>query len=71
MVASDGVHEEASIYDFASDAAAAITYLESRGDINANQTGVLGHSEGGVYAAILGAGPDSGIDFIVTEHKRQ
>lgn len=66
VAASGGVFEEASIYDFASDAAAAIAYLESRADINPNQTGVLGHSEGGVYAAILGADPDSGIDFVVT-----
>jgi len=63
---SGGVFAKASIYDFASDAAAAIAYLESRADINPNQTGVLGHSEGGVYAAILGADPDSGIDFVVT-----
>ena len=66
VAASGGVHEEASIYDFASDAAAAIAYLKSRADINPNQTGVLGHSEGGVYAAILGADPDSGVDFIIT-----
>lgn len=66
VAASGGVHSEASIYDFASDAAAAIAYLESRADINPNQTGVLGHSEGGVYAAILGADPDSSIDFIIT-----
>ncbi|MEO1166603.1 MAG: alpha/beta fold hydrolase, partial [Chloroflexota bacterium] len=66
VAASGGVFEEASIYDFASDAAAAIAYLESRADINPNQTGVLGHSEGGVYAAILGADPDSSVDFIVT-----
>ena len=66
MGASGGVFEEASIYVFASDAAAAIAYLESRADINPNQTGVLGHSEGGVYAAILGADPDSGVDFIIS-----
>ena len=66
VAASGGVFAEASIYDFASDAAAAIAYLKSRADINPNQTGVLGHSEGGAYAAILGADPDSGVNFIVT-----
>jgi len=63
---SGGVFEETSIYDFAADASAAIQYLKSRTDINPNQTGVLGHSEGGAYAAILGANPHSGVNFIIT-----
>jgi hypothetical protein len=41
--------------DFAEDTAAAVGYLLSRDDINAEQIGVLGHSEGGIIAAMLAA----------------
>lgn len=63
---STGEFTETSIQDFASDGQAAVDYLKTRPDINAEQVGVLGHSEGGVYAAMLGANPDSGIAFIVS-----
>jgi uncharacterized protein len=63
---STGKFEEATSQDFASDAKAAVAYLKSRDDINADQVGVIGHSEGGLITAILGADPNSGIAFIVS-----
>lgn len=63
---SQGDYKSTSIYDFAADGEAAIAYLQSREDINPDQVGVMGHSEGGVYASIIGANPDSGAAFIIT-----
>lgn len=63
---SSGVYQYASIFDLATDAQAAIDYLRSRPDINPNQVGAIGHSEGGSYAAILGANPDSNVAFLIT-----
>lgn len=62
---STGDFLSASIQDFAADAQAAVAYLRGRQDIDPEQVGVLGHSEGGAYAAMLGAKPDSGIAFII------
>ena len=39
--------------DFADDAHAAISYLQSRNDVVANRIGVVGHSEGGNVVSIL------------------
>jgi hypothetical protein len=63
---SEGVYNEATVQDLASDGLAAVRYLQTRADVNTAQIGVIGHSEGGVYAAILGAQPDTGISFIVS-----
>ncbi len=63
---SEGDILAAGLYDFASDAQAAVAYLQTREDMNPDQVGLFGHSEGGVYAAILGADPDSGIAFIIS-----
>jgi pimeloyl-ACP methyl ester carboxylesterase len=52
---STGDHEGATIDDFTDDARAAIDYLESRDDVDPERIGLFGHSEGGVYAAKLGA----------------
>ncbi len=63
---SGGDYNSASIYDFVQDAEAAIQYLKTRPDIDPDQIGVLGHSEGGVDASIIGADPASGAAFIVS-----
>ena len=63
---STGNYNATSIYDFAADGQAAVDYLKTRSDINPDQVGLLGHSEGGVYAAILGAKPDNGLAFIIS-----
>ncbi|MBL8164710.1 MAG: alpha/beta hydrolase [Anaerolineae bacterium] len=62
---STGDFDSATSADFATDAAAAITYLKGRPEINAAEIGVLGHSEGGMVASILGvSNPD--IAFIIS-----
>lgn len=62
---SGGVFATATTYDFATDAEAAINYLLTRDDINHDEIGLLGHSEGGLVAAMLGArNPD--LDFIIS-----
>ena len=55
----------ATSYDFALDVIAAIEYLKSRGNINPNQIGLIGHSEGGLIASIVGAKRND-IAFIIS-----
>ncbi len=52
---STGDFSSATTADFATDASAAIDYLLTREDINLEQVGLLGHSEGGAVAAMLAA----------------
>jgi hypothetical protein len=61
---STGDFSSATLEDFAADAEAAIDYLLSREDVDADQVGLLGHSEGGLVAATLGARNDE-LDFII------
>jgi uncharacterized protein len=63
--ASTGTFSTAVVADFASDAEAAIDYLLTREEIDPQQIGLLGHSEGGMVAAMLGARNDD-LDFIIT-----
>ena len=63
---STGSYAEASLFDFASDGKAAVAYLRTRADIDRDQVGVLGHSEGGLYAAMIGADPSARVAFIVS-----
>ena len=62
---STGDFATATTFDFASDAEAAIDYLLTRDDINPNEIGLLGHSEGGLVAAMLGASNEE-LDFIIS-----
>jgi hypothetical protein len=51
--------------DFADDAEAALRFLQGRADIDAQQIGFLGHSEGGILAAMVAArNPD--VAFVVS-----
>ena len=61
---SEGKFSSATTSDFASDALAAVHYLEGRKEINKKKIGVMGHSEGGVIAAELAAN-NKNIAFIV------
>lgn len=61
---SEGKFSTATTSDFASDALAAVHYLEGRKEINKKKIGVMGHSEGGVIAAELAAN-NKEIAFIV------
>lgn len=63
---SDGDYNAASVQVLASDGQAAVNFLRAYDGIDPEQVGILGHSEGGIYASILGATPDSGVAFIVT-----
>jgi len=49
---STGSYENATIYDLAEDAAAAVEFLRSRKDIDHTRVGLIGGSEGGVIGAI-------------------
>ena len=61
---SGGDYNAATTADFAADAQAALTYMQSRPEIDAAQVGVLGHSEGAAAAAHLAAA-DSEVAFYV------
>ena len=62
---SKGTYVTASIQDFATDALAAVEYLKNRTEINPNQIGLLGHSEGGSISFIASA-ENKDIAFIVS-----
>ena len=61
---SGGTFATASLTDFATDAEAAIAYLRTRDDINGEQVGILGHSEGGIIAPMVAQNADAA--FIIT-----
>ncbi|MDR0605662.1 MAG: alpha/beta hydrolase [Bacteroidales bacterium] len=63
--ASQGVYHTATLEDFTSDVAAALSYLHSRKEINPQKTGLIGHSEGASIAFML-AGKDTALAFIVS-----
>lgn len=52
---STGDPTAATSADFADDAEAGFVYLQGRADIDAKQVGLLGHSEGGLIAAMIAA----------------
>jgi len=61
---STGLFSSATSDDFASDAKAAVRFLRSRSDVDPKRIGLMGHSEGGLIAAIVAAGnPD--VAFVV------
>jgi pimeloyl-ACP methyl ester carboxylesterase len=51
--ASQGVYQAATLQDFASDAAAAISYLRTRKEVNPEKIALIGHSAGGSIAFML------------------
>jgi pimeloyl-ACP methyl ester carboxylesterase len=61
---STGDVENATSEDFAGDIAAAVAMLKGRPDINPQQIGLLGHSEGGIIAPIT-ANRSSDVAFVV------
>jgi uncharacterized protein len=62
--ASEGDFATATTFDFATDAEAAIAYLETRKEVDKDRIGLIGHSEGGVIAPIV-ASRNTQVDFIV------
>ena len=63
--ASTGRFDTSTIYDFAEDTKAAVSYLKSRKDIDKNKIILLGHSEGGMVAPLV-ASKDKTIAAIIT-----
>ncbi|MES2484569.1 MAG: alpha/beta fold hydrolase [Bacteroidota bacterium] len=62
--ASTGKFNGSTTQNFATDAAAAFTYLKTRKEINPKKIGLIGHSEGGTIAPMVAeANPD--VAFIV------
>jgi len=55
---SGGSFATATSADFATDAAAAIRYLQDRPEIHPGRIGLIGHSEGGVIAPLLASESD-------------
>ena len=62
---STGCYEEATTYDFALDALAAVEYLKSRNDIDPQKIGLIGHSEGGAAISIA-TSQSSDVAFMVS-----
>ena len=60
---STGDYNAATVQELAQDARAAIDYLATRDDVDPERIGLFGHSEGGLYAAMLGAS-DPRVAFI-------
>lgn len=52
---SEGDFASATSFDFATDVEAAMAYLQTRKDVDANKIGLVGHSEGGLIAPIVAA----------------
>jgi len=61
---SGGSEFDATTGDFASDAEAGVAFLRMRPEVNRKKIGLIGHSEGGLIAAIV-ASNDTGIGFVV------
>lgn len=61
---STGDFRSATTLDFASDVASAFTYLKTRKEINQDNIGLIGHSEGGIIAPMV-ASQNEDVAFIV------
>lgn len=61
---STGDFSSATTADFATDVESAIAYLKSRKEIDKNNIGLIGHSEGGLIAPMVAAASKD-VDFIV------
>ncbi len=61
---STGNYGKATSQDFSNDVLAGIQYLKSRKEVNLSQIGLIGHSEGGLIAPIIGA-KSTDVAFIV------
>jgi pimeloyl-ACP methyl ester carboxylesterase len=62
--ASSGGFQGATTADFATDASAAVDFLRTRPGIDPARVGLLGHSEGGVIAPLVGA-TNGAVAFVV------
>ena len=63
---SGGKYATATIDSFATDAAAAVSYLKTRKEIDPKKIGIIGHSEGGTIAFMLASEKSNGLAYIVS-----
>lgn len=61
---STGTYKDASTFDFAGDAEAAVRFLRGRPEVDTRRMGIVGHSEGGLIAPLVAA-RDPGLAFVV------
>lgn len=62
---SVGNYNMSTTKDFANDALDAFNYLKNHKNIDKNNIGIIGHSEGGLIAEMLASNKDNNINFIV------
>ena len=62
---STGDFSTSTTGDFATDALAAVDYLKNRKEIDVNQIGLIGHSEGGA-TAVIAASQSTDVKFIIS-----
>ncbi|MEV0293085.1 alpha/beta fold hydrolase [Nocardia sp. NPDC050710] len=60
-----GILETSNYNDLAGDAAAGVSFLRGRPDIDPARVGLFGHSEGGYLAPLVASKPDSGVAFAI------
>lgn len=61
---SKGIFENATSYDFANDASAAIDFLIQQTELAEKLVGIIGHSEGGLIAPVV-ATQNENVDFVL------
>jgi len=61
---SEGDFSSATSADFAKDVSAAVNFLQKRQDVNSDQIGLIGHSEGGIIAPMV-AVENAHVSYIV------
>ncbi|MCB9838573.1 MAG: alpha/beta fold hydrolase [Phycisphaeraceae bacterium] len=66
IAASGGDFAASDSYDFANDAMAQVDYVRGRPEIDASKVGLIGHSEGGLTAAIVASRARKEVAFVVT-----
>jgi hypothetical protein len=62
---SEGNYGLSTSKDFAMDVSAAVAYLKTRKEINQDQIGLIGHSEGGMIAPMVAANKSNNISYMV------
>jgi uncharacterized protein len=62
---SGGKFSGATTADFATDAYAAVKYLQSRKEIDAKRLGIAGHSEGGIVAPLAASQHPADVKFVI------
>ena len=62
---SEGDFTSATSFDFAEDVRSAIEYLKTRSEVDKDNIGLVGHSEGGIIAPIVGSKDNGDVAFMV------